>query len=430
MNKTKNVGVISVNKEFAIQNNLNIKKEYDVLFGIKKASVKIKIDATHKLSPCKHTMEKLKVPKNFKFDVVYKKEKFYIGPFLGIIFAKDEKSITPKKLDVLKDYCIRQKKNNGCIFFMTLDKINLKSNQATGYIYDSKVGWEKKILPIPDMLFRRTIIGKRWGTALLKKGIKIFNYPVLNKWKVYKHLIHSSKLHMNLPYTTLYADQKDIQKMASSFKTIFLKPINKLGGRGIYSITKEDKAYHLKNSMDSKEEMKFDDFELLYAFLSSKIRKNYYIVQEGVNIVSDKNSPIDFRVFCQRNVNGKWEVTRVIGKIGKKNNIVSNIAKGGKMNKPLNVLIEEYKLNPKEAENTLKRLEEVSLLACEQFDNLKGNYALLGADVGLDKNLNVFVLEINHLQNGLYVKNKTFKPYYIAMIKGNVGDYGRYLFEN
>ncbi len=427
--KKGSVGTIIVNKKFAEIHQINISKAHKIFFGLQSVLVKIKVKAFGEVDCSDDILKKLKVPTGFDFDIIYKKGKFYIGPYLGIVVSKNDKYITKKRLEILKDYCMRQKKNGGLIAFFALDSVNLSAKEMVGHIY-SKNGYQKIILPMPDMIFRRTIIGKSFGKKFLDMGIRVFNYPVLNKWKVYQHLISSSELYVNLPYTILYTNKKDISKMLSNFSVVYIKPINKLGGSGIYKVTKTDNKYIIQGTSNRNENIEVDSLEEIFKYLDGKISKRQYIIQEGIDIVLNNESVIDFRIFVQKNNIGKWEVSRVIGKVGKQKCIVSNIAKGGKMRKAIETLEEEYDLDTNKAKEVLLRLENIALLACNQFDLLKGNYALLGVDIALDKNLNIYILEINHMQNGLYVKNNTFKPYYIAMIKGNVGDYGRYLYEN
>jgi glutathione synthase/RimK-type ligase-like ATP-grasp enzyme len=103
---------------------------------------------------------------------------------------------------------------------------------------------------------------------------------------------------------------------------------------------------------------------------------------------------MDFRVLCHKNLNNHWQVTSIVARVAAEDEFVSNIARGGRMLRPLNVL--QTCLGYKKSIEVLALMKELALKTASTIGNSStGITGELGIDIGLDQDGKLWIIEVN-----------------------------------
>lgn len=192
---------------------------------------------------------------------------------------------------------------------------------------------------------------------------------------------------------------KDINQMLQTHSTVYFKPINGTGGRGILRISKvQGVAGTLelrgRNANRSIIKPKRIPSGYLGQYLSGWGSKDRYLVQEGIELELPDGRVHDYRMLVQKNGAGLWRVTGCVGRVGAQNSVTSNLHGGGRA-----TMMEELlsKWIPDQAKRAQIREEADSLgVDVAQFlDGQYGGLCELALDIAVDKSGRVLLLEVN-----------------------------------
>jgi glutathione synthase/RimK-type ligase-like ATP-grasp enzyme len=121
-----------------------------------------------------------------------------------------------------------------------------------------------------------------------------------------------------------------------------------------------------------------------------------YIIQQGLELISFKGGIVDFRCAMQKNEAFEWVCNGIFARTGAKESIVSNISDGGTALPSLELMKEIFNLSEIEAFNMKNSIISVCSKACMALDEYGLNLGTLGLDIGIDKNRNIWLIEINN----------------------------------
>lgn len=332
--------------------------------------------------------EKCTIPK-LKYELKIKANNIKLGPIIGFIPARIRSELL-KNLQSYMPYYENCKHLNGLIFLCAASDIDIKNKQIHGFYFDSiKKTWEKGIFPIPDVLFRRTPIPQNAYRYLIGKlGKRLFNTPILNKWRVWRQLATSEQLKDHLPPTNLltigYLDE-----MLKQHGEVHIKPVEGYAALGIYKIKKQFNKYEL-TSLNGKKRLLPDRKMLL--FLKSKRR---YIVQKSIKTNRSENRNIVIRAILQKDKLNQWQCSGSYVRIGKKESIATNRHLTDTFSTIKDLFRDYYHLSEDQSAQKEQELYDLCIKACQVFERI-GNYADVAIDVMMDEYHKFWILEINH----------------------------------
>lgn len=211
----------------------------------------------------------------------------------------------------------------------------------------------------------------------------------LGKLGKYELMNGYERISASLPDTRA-SNKSNINTMLRLYDSVYLKPDKGTGGHGIYKLTKNAKRYTLRSGSLSKH---FDSLDTLMESLHKLQLERNYVVQRGIGLLRHRNRPFDIRVMVQKNRSKQLEVTGIIGRMAKPNNIVTNYHSGGTP-LPVEILLKSHLSGMKRME-FIKKIELLGKNASVVLAKGYPKNRAFGVDIAIDSELKLWVLEVN-----------------------------------
>jgi hypothetical protein len=398
---TKNP-VLIINTNLSESLNLTKKKRAFVSFGTQRSFVDIHIsdkldDVDIYLS--NSIIKDLHLPDYTMFEVAVKGNEIMLGPCIGILVSDKYEDITKRRLKEIYLSNDVYSKIHGAIIAFSLDKVNKSRRLIEGYCYNPEKGfWDVGIFPYPLSIYRKTGLSDEWENHFLSAiGDTVFNNYSFGKWDMYRWFSREEGISSNLPETRIYRHEQDIVNMLEEYGMVYAKPIWGMKGYGVIRITKnEGNVIFRYRDNDENKEIAVESPDMLHSIIEELFKPGGHIIQQGLDLISHDGGIVDFRCVMQKNELGKWICNGMIARMGAEESVVSNISSGGSA-MPAQDLINEA-LNMSECEK--KALQESMICLCNKIcstlDGYGFNFGTLGLDLGLDKNMKIWIIEINN----------------------------------
>ncbi|MFP7295694.1 YheC/YheD family protein [Neobacillus niacini] len=339
----------------------------------------------------------------YNFHAIYKEEieSLMLGPIVGLVTDFTNKENDDPYFRSIHSFCEELhhglKEYGGFLFVFSYPEF-----PAKGYYFEEGK-WKSAQLPIPDVIYnrihsRRIEFGREYNLfrqKLTELGIPIFNDRFLSKWEVHEHLIHENHLQPFIPETNLFT--KDLlAAFVDKYDTVFIKPVHGSQGRNIFKLKKENSSMILEASVKSHTEHKqvILPLEDVYSYIKPFVNNRIYIIQQGIPLHTYQNRGMDFRVLCHKNHQGRWTATSLVSRISAEGEFVSNLARGGEIMNPLNVL--KNSLSIGEAKALIKEVKELAIETAMIIERKSsGITGELGIDIGIDQEYKPWLIEVN-----------------------------------
>jgi glutathione synthase/RimK-type ligase-like ATP-grasp enzyme len=236
---------------------------------------------------------------------------------------------------------------------------------------------------------------KTRSEKIAKKLIKMqkSGQYVGSKWSKTNVLLHNRLIRRFIPKTRKL-NQIVLNEMLNEFKMIYLKPINGTYGKGVIRVEKQKEfgkiTFHYQQGTKKKQ---FTTISALHQTIMKKKMKRKYIAQQGIHLLKYNNCLFDLRIMVQKNLKGVWETTGIIGRVAHPKKIVTNYHSGGtpmSFNKIFKPYLSDGQIN--EYQQILNKFgQDVAVTMSKKYPMLN----MLGIDVGVDKKLYPWIIEVN-----------------------------------
>jgi glutathione synthase/RimK-type ligase-like ATP-grasp enzyme len=340
----------------------------------------------------------------YKFQAYYQPENhiLQLGPIIGLLtdfYSNEEGEPHFRSVHMFCEELHQGISGEGGFFYVFSDK----EFPNHGYYFENGT-WIFADLPLPDVIYNRihsrileySTHFKKFRKKLEQLKIPIFNDRFLSKWEVYEHLMKKKYLHTFIPETRIFSNESFID-FAEKYETVFIKPIHGSQGRNIFKLVKKDDShYTYQSSFLSKSENSTTTYSLeeVYQQIKPVINNHFYILQQGIPLVSTNGSAIDFRVLCHKNIKNDWEVTSTVARISAEQEFVSNIARGGRIMRAVNALA--LFMSKTKALEVLAHMKELSIETASIISELSpGITGELGIDIGVEPDGKLWLIEVN-----------------------------------
>jgi hypothetical protein len=326
-------------------------------------------------------------------------------PLLGILtlYLNDQKAI--EELGMYKKMSKVGQQLGLDVVVFTPDDVEERSGRIYALAYDAgKKSWQRRWTEMPHVIYDRARYQrtKRFErlVAFRRKysHIPFLNRPLRNKWTLYQKMESSPELKDHLPDTRLYESPADVVSMLKKYPTVYFKPINGTGGRGILRIDRLSGGMLMLQGRNHSRQIvpprKIRSKDLPAVISSWDLRGDRYIVQQGLKVKLPEGRVHDFRLLVQKNGKGEWEVTGCAGRVGPPGSITSNLHGGGRA-VPMHELL--LKTGHRESDIPLirKNAESFGHEVARFLEKNYGTLCELALDLVIDENGKVWLLEVN-----------------------------------
>ncbi len=282
----------------------------------------------------------------------------------------------------------------GVIVFTPHDA-DLRKETIAGWICE-KGRWMRKHVPFPLIsydvgYYRKPKTIQKVKALKSQEKMPFLGYGLGSKWSIHKALFSIPALQPHLPETVRYREKADVLDMLKKHKMVMLKPINGLGGKGIYRLSSGGEGYLLEGG---GEPMRHCTRRTIGKALNAICRKGKYIVQQWLDIRSQEGRVYDIRSLMQKDRQGEWQLMGFCVREGGAGKFTSNLSGGGSARQVFPYL--EKNFGPERAEAIEQKLREISGRICAGLEEVKCKRLVeLGLDLGVDQNGHIWIIEVN-----------------------------------
>ncbi|MCA1011490.1 YheC/YheD family protein [Halobacillus halophilus] len=345
-------------------------------------------------------MQPYTVPDDLDFDWYMKGRELFVGPVLGIIRGSSFNKITNYSLKILLRWVTDYRNIKGLVIVFPLSEVQPHAKFVRGYAFHPHSGngkWVEGIFPFPTAVFNRPVAGGGDKYRLLEQITegRFFNSKGTGKWEFYSALSKRSETSSLVPYTEKYRDAGQLLKLLDTYQVLYLKRRFGARGYGIIQVRKEEDSIEVTNVVKGKQNKeKLHTEEEAEQFFSSRVKKNRYIIQQGVPFESD-GKQVDFRGYLQKDAKGFWKLREYIGRRAKRDSVITNLRYTEKILPGQVALREFYGYDDDQIKSAAQKIEKACIQAGESLDQHLGHFGDLALDFILDSHGKVYFLEVN-----------------------------------
>ncbi|MBM7094909.1 YheC/YheD family protein [Bacillus sp. H-16] len=323
---------------------------------------------------------------NLPYESFFKDDQFHLGPVIGFM----PNTLYLKNPSLLMQRFKNYNKIKGLIMIFKEKDLNKKDLTINGYYYNPHTAeLTKGTFPYPSAVFVRARMTKKKLRHLKSLGINLFNYPQrnVNKLCFWETVSQNQELKSHLPYTCMYSGTSSAEQMLSNCSAIYLKPLNKSGGRGIYKLEKHKSAFSLTDKKGNISRL--DDL----SDLENIIKTQKYLMQQEVP-VPFINKKVDFRIYMQRGYDAKWKGTAIEARIAKEDSIITNSTGRERVLPGKAAMKEIYGMFKHEIDNKVSEITELCIEALTLLEQQGDHYGDAAFDFIIDSRMKVWLLEV------------------------------------
>lgn len=380
-----------------LANHYQLANTMEIQFGLRtvKAYLKRKKINEQTIILSKNLIDQLLLPLNSRYEIKHEQGMLIIGPFIGFYLGNNEISFN-KNMKKLKKYTEHYEGIKGAFIAFSENRVDKEGKTILARVYHPKLKtWVEAVTGYPCSIIRDVAMNRELRDHFVRTiGKKIMNELIVNKWTMYRWLQKDKELKDHLPETNVYTGPNIVFSKLKKFKNVYIKPIRGSLGRGIIKASKQNQMYVFQYKKNGKILNIKCSKEEAITFLKKKVQFRKYIVQQGLPI-NYQGEMIDFRTMTLKDGNGEWGVFGFVGKSSPVRNITSNYSSGGNVHLGLD-LLEKIGFSKQKALAIKEKMEQLSIKVGKQLDKTGYHFGNLGIDICLDKDGNIWLIEVNH----------------------------------
>lgn len=213
---------------------------------------------------------------------------------------------------------------------------------------------------------------------------------VVSKWTKTQLLLENEMIRSYIPDTRLLT-RENLLQMISDYPVLYIKPDNGMKGKGIIRLDQGEGYYWLHTGEWVKPYVTLNE---VIQHLKRLTRHNKFLVQRGIPLITLEDMPIDFRVLLQKPVDD-WVYAGIVGKLGEKHSITTNLACGGKAIPFRLAMTDTLGLTYEEIRDLRDELRDLSFLIADELTFTYPGLRELGIDYAIDTDGQAWILEVN-----------------------------------
>ena len=323
-------------------------------------------------------------------------------PLLGILAIYMNAKRQFEELAYFRQLAVRGKKLGLRVMVFSPEDVDHARRRIRGLFYlPESRSWVRRWSPFPDIVYDRcrNQTNPRFRQLREFRGtyphLAYLNRPLANKWGVYQTLMQNKDIRPHLPRTARFPGFRKLWKLLRNGRTLYMKPANGTGGRGILRIRRAGSRLSVQGRDRSRRiiQNRLVTITQLTEMLRGWPLEETYMVQQGIDLALPDGRVHDFRLLMQKNENGVWEVTGCAGRVGPPRSITSNLHGGGSAVPMDQLLLRRF--SQERVEEIKSAIERLGHNVVRQLEQKYGKLCEMALDIGVDPRGRVFLLEVN-----------------------------------
>jgi glutathione synthase/RimK-type ligase-like ATP-grasp enzyme len=288
-------------------------------------------------------------------------------------------------------------------YLFTPEDVNDAHKRIYAHIYDSnRKLWLRRWRAFPDVVFDRC---RYQNTPRFRKlrefrakfpDLLYMNRPLANKWAIHQLLYKDEQIRRSLPATTVYREE-DLARFAGNHRTVFVKPINGTGGRGVICIKRIGRQLYALRGRDRSRRIipaRRATLVGVQSALKSLGLTERCLMQQGIDLTLPSGRVHDYRLLMQKNGKGEWSVTGCAGRIGAARSVTSNLHGGGRA-VPMRRLLAATFADKEKADAIASDVFTLGSRVVTRLESHFRDMCELALDVAVDRSGHIWLLEVN-----------------------------------
>lgn len=325
-----------------------------------------------------------------------------LGPLIGILTVGEGAAFGGNR-ENFRDLFLSGKKWGALVYVFTPQGINWEKKIIRGYLYNERENsWQELLFPFPHVIYNRIPTRRAEQRPDVKKtlqrihglpNVTFFNRCFFDKQKLFVLLEEHEEIRPYLPETKKLDTLARFRSFCSEHRFVYLKPVRGKAGEGIMRIDYQNNRWRLQRLKEHKAVThRFSNLEEMWKHVLRQVRKQRYIMQQGIRKASYRGKPFDLRVLVQKNGAGEWGVTGIGIRRAGTQSITTHVPRGGSIHAVSTVLSSLFPTDPEKVENEIR--ETALAIAHALQDNIP-DLAEMSMDLGLTKEGKIWFFEAN-----------------------------------
>lgn len=289
------------------------------------------------------------------------------------------------------------------VFVFSPQDVDQSSRKIRGFVPTAN-GWKCRRFDWPDLVidhYRYYPVEKHRAYLPYRRGncFRFANSRFANKFRVHQLLWQETELRRWLPETDVYSRAR-LADMLNRYATIYIKPTNGTGGRGILRVERQRGKFLLsgQSAQRGKRTVVLRTAKGVTGRIEAwmareKNGEEKFLIQQGLNLALVPNRTVDARLLVQKDGTGTWRVTGMGMRIGRENSSTSNLHAGGEAAQAGRFLA--HRFGPDQARDILRECRDMALRVVETLERHFGPMMEFGFDIGIDVDGRPWIIEIN-----------------------------------
>lgn len=340
--------------------------------------------------------------------VKYSKGVLTLGPLIAIFTNGAIGKVRPfgEQTKFLRELSEQSKEKHYLVCVFATKDVHWERRQIHGRVaqidQEGNIAWQRRKLPFPNVFYDRFITYRlqkpdlALKRKLLRQVIPFFNGVIGDKAVMHQKYLSHPQLRPHLPETKEFRHNL-LQPWLSKYRVLYIKPRMGTQGKGIIRIAKQKDGYQAFCVSKGGPMKTFNTKSL--AALKLKIltwmQGVKCIIQQGISLATVDGRNVDYRVLVQKGIDGRWQITGMVARLGRKGSVVNNIHGGGDVLDVHSALDSYFGDNSPLTQQIIADLEKVTKLVSQVCDRDQRYLGELGVDLGVDVNGRVWVIEAN-----------------------------------
>lgn len=324
-----------------------------------------------------------------KISYIYQSLKKYkdVPELVGLLYNEQQDKHLNNILKNLKEML---NKTDMKVICFTLNNVNLEEGLVRGTIVSDSLITESKV-SIPKFIFNIGNYTKSYNINKIKKMYMEYGLKVINPVNVFNQsivfdILSSVSVFKRCTFPSSTISPSIILEYFKNTNKVFLIPEKGFNDNIAIIIEKYIENGEIRFCIRNGSNRKYCSPKNLYENIRKIILNKKYIALKGCETLLWNNYPLEARVYVQKGINGKWGVTKIIGK----NDIFTKDPIYGDTIDEVNRILP--RIIPGKADIVMKNLKNYSINICLYMEYYFLNIGSCVVDFVIDENGNPFLI--------------------------------------